>query len=88
MESRLIELEQRRKEIRSELKTLTSSERDRRHQLLDEYHETDTMMMIARAKIGESECESCGKWRKLVILNLHGKEYDVCEACKKLEEEV
>jgi len=79
----LEQLEQRRTEILTELKSIDVHERQRRHELLDEYGDVDTLVMIHKTKVGESECDSCGVWDKLVLLPLGKHNYEVCKKCYK-----
>jgi formylmethanofuran dehydrogenase subunit E len=82
----VVSLESERESILKALKNLTTSQRSERHKLLDQIYELDTRIMIARSKQGESECDGCGKWRKLRELELN-MVYHVCEDCYEAEKE-
>jgi formylmethanofuran dehydrogenase subunit E len=81
MDAGIIELKKRKDEICAELKSIDANDRARRHELLDEYGEIDTRMMIEKTKVGEWECDSCGKWGRLVMLKLGDRCYEVCKKC-------
>lgn len=81
----LEQLEKRRSEILKELKSIEVHERERRHELLDEYGEVDTLVMVHKTKVGESECDNCGVWAKLLLLPRGKHNYEVCKKCYEAE---